>query len=242
MPNAVMDNQFIYNFRNLYELNLQAKLTNYVVQINDKSILGRFTNIRLRKLQNLMWIPDNPLLYPFSMTNYRWNSFNNNFHFNMIMLCRQNNFSFSHSNYEFASSTSAFKIKGGSISLESLFKTDYYKYIKSLKKKMILFLEQITSLDGKSLLEWFTLHQKTFIPPKYKCYTHSPTKWYNHLLTNVTIDSSTTLLPQYTSPPSNDYNGWHFAQPSIRNQFKEYVAVWIQLLNCAIMGKVLKKS
>ena len=92
MPNAVMDNQFIYNFRNLYELNLQAKLTNYVVQIIDRSILGRFTNIRLRKLQSLMWIPDNPLLYPFSMTNYRWNSFNNNFHFNMIMLCRQNNF------------------------------------------------------------------------------------------------------------------------------------------------------
>jgi len=51
-----------------------------------------------------------------------------------------------------------------------------------------------------------------------------------------------TLLPQYVSPPSNDYNGWHFAQPSIRNQFKEYVTVWIQPLNCAIMGKVLKKS
>ena len=65
MPNAILSNQFIYKFRNLYELNLQAKLTNYVVQINDKSILGTFTNIRLRKLQQQLWIPDSPLLYPF---------------------------------------------------------------------------------------------------------------------------------------------------------------------------------
>ena len=82
----------------------------------------------------------------------------------MITLCCQNNFSFSHTNYDITTSASSFKIKGGSNSLESIFEKDYYKHVRSLKKKGILFLEQITSLNGKSLLEWHTLHQKSFVP------------------------------------------------------------------------------
>src|SRR5437016_5611774 len=102
-----------------------------MVQINDRSILGKFTIIRLRKLQQLMWIPDLPLLYPFSLDNFnKQKSLLSNFHFAMIVLCRQNQFSFSPNNYDFSSSKSIFKTKCGNIPIEST--TNYYKHINML--------------------------------------------------------------------------------------------------------------
>jgi len=221
IPNAVLDNQFLYQFRNLYELNLQAKITNYIVQVNDRSILGKFTNIRLRKLQQLMWIPDFPLLYPFLFDNFiKQKSLLSNFHFAMIVLCRQNQFSFFPNNYDFSSSKSLFKTIGGNIPIESIITNDYYKHIKMLKKRGILFLEQITSLDGQDLLEWRFIHMKTFVPNKTQYASTNPAKWYSLIKSTTTYSSSLTLTPPYVSPPFDGYNGWSFPQPSVRNQKK----------------------
>ena len=44
-PNSIMDNQNIYNFRNLYDLQIQSKITNFLIQINAYGILGIVTEI-----------------------------------------------------------------------------------------------------------------------------------------------------------------------------------------------------
>src|SRR5204863_8193720 len=120
-----------------------------------------------------------------------------NFHFTMIVLCRQNQFSFAPNNYDFSLSKSLFKTKGGNIPIESINTTDYYKHVKMLKKRGILFLEQITSLDGKDLLEWRFLHMKTFVPNKTQHTSSNPAKWYSLIKTTTTHSPSLILNTPY---------------------------------------------
>ena len=47
-PNSIMDNQNLYNFRNLYDLQIQSKVTNFLIQINADDLLGTVTEIRLK--------------------------------------------------------------------------------------------------------------------------------------------------------------------------------------------------
>src|SRR5947199_868040 len=155
-----------------------------------------------------MWIPDLPLLYPFLLDNFNKQKFLlSNFHFAMIVLCRQNQFSFSPNNYDFSLSKSSFKTKGGNIPIESIIITNYYKHIKMLKKRGILFLEQITSLDGQDLLEWRFIHMKTFVPNKIQYASNNPAKWYSLVKTSTTHSLSSTLNTPYISPPFDGYNG-----------------------------------
>src|SRR5579871_3373850 len=42
-PNAIMDNYWIYNFRSIYSNQIQAKINNFFIQLNDPNILGKIT-------------------------------------------------------------------------------------------------------------------------------------------------------------------------------------------------------
>ncbi len=46
-----MNNLFIYNFRNLYELQIQLKITNFLVQLNSQGLLKHLTEIQLLQIQ-----------------------------------------------------------------------------------------------------------------------------------------------------------------------------------------------
>jgi len=46
-----MNNRDIYSFRDFYEVLLQAKLNNFIIQLNDTDLLGQVTFIRLLQLQ-----------------------------------------------------------------------------------------------------------------------------------------------------------------------------------------------
>ena len=50
-PNAIMNNRDIYSFHDFYEVLLQAKLNNFIIQLNDTDLLGQVTFIRLLQLQ-----------------------------------------------------------------------------------------------------------------------------------------------------------------------------------------------
>ena len=52
-----MDNSLIYNFRNLWEIQRQAKITEFTIQINDNGILGKITHAHLKNIQRYLWIP-----------------------------------------------------------------------------------------------------------------------------------------------------------------------------------------
>jgi hypothetical protein len=49
-PNALLTNPLIYNYRDLYDAQIQAKVSNLVIQLNNTSIVGRTTIIRIRNL------------------------------------------------------------------------------------------------------------------------------------------------------------------------------------------------
>jgi len=60
-PNAVMDNSFIYNFRNLCDLQIQSKITNFLVQLNSQGLLRRLTIIQLLQIQQQEYLSKNIL-------------------------------------------------------------------------------------------------------------------------------------------------------------------------------------
>ncbi|CAB4384210.1 unnamed protein product [Rhizophagus irregularis] len=56
MPTALIEHNQIYNIKNIAESQLQAKGSNFLIQINDKGLLGKITNLRLKKLQDKLWL------------------------------------------------------------------------------------------------------------------------------------------------------------------------------------------
>src|SRR5947207_2365313 len=123
IPNAILDNNYIYQFRDLYELNKQSKISNFTIQINSpSSLLGKIMNIRIRQLQEDLWLKESPLSY------FPYNSFNsrnqkNNFIFANLLLCKHNNFDFIVN-----SENRNLKI-GGQTELRSIYKEKYHRYI-----------------------------------------------------------------------------------------------------------------
>src|SRR4026207_2207774 len=67
--NALLTNPLIYNYRDLYDTQIQAKVSNLVTQLNDISIVGRTTIIRIHNLQYKYSLHKSPLeIWPFNKT------------------------------------------------------------------------------------------------------------------------------------------------------------------------------
>src|ERR1044072_4926948 len=60
-PNALLTNPLIYNYRDLYDSQIQAKVSNLVMQLNDTFIVGRTIIIRIRNLQHKYYLNRSPL-------------------------------------------------------------------------------------------------------------------------------------------------------------------------------------
>ncbi|CAJ0825551.1 9435_t:CDS:2, partial [Entrophospora sp. SA101] len=71
-PNAIVNNRMIYNYRNLYEVQLQFKITNFYIQLNDQKLLGNITDIRLKQIQHNEWLCKSPLIeWPYNTPQYQ---------------------------------------------------------------------------------------------------------------------------------------------------------------------------
>lgn len=82
----------IYNYRNLYEVQLQSKITNFYIQLNDQKLLGNITDIRLKQIQHNEWLSKSPLIeWPYNTPQCRHYS---SFIPSMITLCHSNKFTF----------------------------------------------------------------------------------------------------------------------------------------------------
>jgi len=112
VPNAILNNPFIYNYRNLEEIQKQAKITNFLVQINDKKQLGKITKLRLRNLQKKEWLAKSLVeVFPFDK---RLKKYKNNFIFNNLLLCKENDITFG------ISESTKTNIEGGKITLHKI--------------------------------------------------------------------------------------------------------------------------
>ena len=60
-PNALLANHAIYNFRDMFEVQLQAQFSNFIVQLNNSGLLGQITHFRLACLQSKEGLNITPL-------------------------------------------------------------------------------------------------------------------------------------------------------------------------------------
>lgn len=60
-PNAILETNLIYNLNNLVANQQQAKITNFVIQINDTGILGKIMEIRFLNVQRQLLLENHPM-------------------------------------------------------------------------------------------------------------------------------------------------------------------------------------
>ena len=156
VPNAILENNNIYRYRDLYEVQLQSKITNFLLQINDPNLLGYITNIRLKQLQSFYWLRFSPLYsFPYDKTSTRLQQ--KHFIFNMLILCKQHNFSI---NLSFPLRN---EILEGTFEIRDIFGEKFFnKVFKQLRNRSIMYLDQITSLDGQYLLTWRSITKRNY--------------------------------------------------------------------------------
>ncbi|EXX54338.1 hypothetical protein RirG_235420 [Rhizophagus irregularis DAOM 197198w] len=154
-PNAILDNPYIYGYRDFYDNQLQAKITDFCIQLNDNGLLGKITEIRLKSLQDQLWT-SRPLIEKLPY-NRILHTRKNNYILNMLLLCYDNNISLENLDNNIFPS-----IKGGKIPLEDVVVNAYYsKHRERLREKNILFLDQIILGDKSRLLLWKEIHRQS---------------------------------------------------------------------------------
>ncbi|GES99385.1 ribonuclease H-like domain-containing protein [Rhizophagus clarus] len=55
IPDAIF-NEHLYNFRKIQDNQMQTKVTNILLQLNDQSLMGRITHLQLKKIQYNEWL------------------------------------------------------------------------------------------------------------------------------------------------------------------------------------------
>jgi hypothetical protein len=178
-PNYITDCHSIYNVSNLSDLQLLSHASKLHKQLNNDSLLGDVTRIRLRNLQTSEWMVSNPLV--------SWSqSWNRRFRSNLIAatlsIMHGRKFNFDPVNLD------KNIISGGEYPLVDIMGPTFFKsmHIKSMIKHKILFLSQLTSCDGTLLLKWQDLNYK----PQFHNLRRTPL-WYNHL-ENLVLQSPLT--------------------------------------------------
>ncbi|PKY32221.1 hypothetical protein RhiirB3_491131 [Rhizophagus irregularis] len=146
-PNAILDNPYIYGYRDFYDNQLQAKITDFCIQLNDNGLLGKVTEIRLKSLQDQLWT-SRPLIekLPYNRVPH---TRKNNYILNMLLLCYDNNISL-----EYLDDNIFPSIKGGKIPLEDVVINFVYCYGKKYLLRLIfLFFHNGKKLNGIQILE-----------------------------------------------------------------------------------------
>ena len=227
IPNTIMDNRNLYDFRNLYDLQIQAKITNFLVQINAEDILGEVTEIRIKQIQSEMiytrsifldWEENlSPKLYK-SHIKY------------MLALCRKFNISFDVIPSEYN------KIQQGDIPIRSIIKQKTFQHSKKyLERKNILYLEQLTSFNNRALLNWKEITERSFMQGTRS--NKTPT-WFKEIEENSLQNSckDRNIKPNLVS--------WNFCAKGnyIPNNkipmVKDWITIYDASINLPIIGRV----
>ena len=63
-PNSTLLNHNIYGIKNIWDIQLQYYISNFLIRFSDTELLGTTTQIRLQQLQNNLWFTTNILQHP----------------------------------------------------------------------------------------------------------------------------------------------------------------------------------
>jgi len=125
-----------YNFTKLYSLLQKSHISNLAKNLNSSSQIGSILRLRLRQLQQMLWIPYNPTSLRDWSPWMKLMSFKKDFLANTLHSASLINIFFSPEH-----SCSEYTIANGSLPLlDILDKLDYIKYTPHMKKKHVMFL------------------------------------------------------------------------------------------------------
>ena len=232
-PNAIMESNLIYNFRDFYEVQLQSKISNFLIQVNDTALMGLITEIRLRQLQQSEWLHISPLLsWPHRTIKPKHKT---SFLHSLLTLLFQNNFSFD------ISLNRIDRTLGGYKDIRSILEQNLdNRDIKSMKNQQILYLEQVTSLDGSFLLPWTQIRKKRFtISPSF-CTPNWFAKLEDILLEDKLI--SRHIKSRDLIIPSHNMKGHEVEPIDITRRNKEWICVWNPVHNVPVFGRIIHKQ
>jgi len=230
-PNSIMNNSNLYNFRNFYDVQIQAKLTNFIIQINTPDLLGDITKIRLQQIQQDRWLRYNPLYqWPYSMSTGFYKSNIKS----MLSLSKINNITFE------VAPDSLFKIEEGKYELRNILPTKVFeKFRKYFAQKSIMFLDQFTTVDGSSLLQWKDAAKKRFLD--LKKVARIP-KWFRSLEILVIKDlNGSRYIHDNLITPAFNFKG-HQYKLITPNDSCDWVVIYSTTTRQLIIGKLLMKD
>jgi hypothetical protein len=143
-----MLNPFLYNIHNIWDIQLQHHISNYLQQINNSDLLGITTRIRLQQLQNNLWSPTSILHHP-KPTIDGPNRHSLNFKITQLLFHLELTISVN------SNLTWPYTISNGGQSLESILSQHpkYSTFKKQLRQSNIMYLEQLCTADNSTLLD-----------------------------------------------------------------------------------------
>ncbi|CAB4384488.1 unnamed protein product [Rhizophagus irregularis] len=207
MPTALIEYSQIYNIKNIAENQLQAKGSNFLIQINDKGLLRKIMNLRFKKLQDKLWLESSILTSLPEKADYKklFKLKNSQKYKNWIIgnieLIRRANIQID-VNIE---TSNQFKVTGGVMPIRKIIETTFFDHIYKLKKKKIMFLEQLTGITNSCLINWVSLNLKQFRTKIYNSY--KPHNWFKELQNIVTIDGK-HLKNEYKTLSTSHMKGY----------------------------------
>ncbi|RIA82036.1 hypothetical protein C1645_744075 [Glomus cerebriforme] len=178
----------IYNINNIYNNQNEAKISNFIIQLNDSGILGKITRLRLISIQDRLWLEQSPLI-EFNEDLKLPRILMNNFILKIILLSKNLNIEFA-INDDLKNT-----IKGGKYLIRGklLSTTEFNRNVENLRDFNIMFFDQLTSLSGTHLIPWKSICKKrTRIHSSLKL--KSVRSWYNIIKDKVTINSTSLKL------------------------------------------------
>src|SRR3989440_8545291 len=151
-PNAILFNRWIYNYRYLYGVQLQAKLSNFLIALNHQSLLGKVTNIRLLQIQSKYGLDCNPVIsWPLDSIVNRTNV---TFLEGLLTLCKKHNFSYS------VPEIYRNVILGGNMPIRAILNQQTYSRLNNfLVQKRIFYKSQLTEVIAGRTLSWASFCQ-----------------------------------------------------------------------------------
>ncbi|CAJ0844758.1 2015_t:CDS:2 [Entrophospora sp. SA101] len=226
--NIITQCKNIYDIIDLFDLQQRVQINNLMIQLNDKSILGKITDIKLKQLQLQLWLPISPLIRkdaPFKKIKH-------NIIASTLSLIEDSPFTFAPSDKS--------KIQGGISPLIDIFGQTYFQYIKLLKKHNFMFLDQLISHDNTHFLN------RRDLAIRYENYRNSgkkDPKWFQKLKQIILEDATISCkLKSSFILSSTNYIPLKIKPPNMNNNSKEWVAIWNNKIQDIILGKIHKKD
>ena len=207
IPTSTLLHPQLYNIYNIWDIQLQHHISNFIKCLNNTELLGISSRIHLQQLQNNIWSTTNILHHPNPLIdgpNKQTTSFK------IIQL-------FSHLGLSVTPNPMyniPYTVDTRTITLESILSSHskYLSFKKQLRQHHILFLDQLTTYDNSCLLDWKHISPRIHKVPKGR-----KPLWFT-TLEDITTNHSyyRTLYNHYQLPKINhfSYTTEHFLKSS----------------------------